>query len=317
MRIGTDRAAEILNSRDNILILMHASPDGDTVGSAHALYYALLSLDKSCAVLCADEIDKKYGYITENARKISDAPFEAEYIVSADVADEKLLGGALEEYKGRIGLAIDHHKSNKSFADNLCLDENASSTCEVMCEIIEKLGAEITPLIADCLYTGIITDTGCFKYPSAGAKTHICASRLINAGADYAKINRVMFDVKSKARIMVEQAVLNDMRFFFGGAAAAITLDRETIERAGASEGDLDGISAIPRTVEGVEVGVMFREKSDGVYKVSVRTTEYVDASKLCAKFGGGGHARAAGCVISGGKQEVINRFMEKVEGLL
>lgn len=312
--VSAKQAAEIIKSQDNIHILMHASPDGDTIGSAHALYYALCALGKSCSLVCADELPEKYAYITDNAAGNCEHP---DFVIASDVADEKLLGGVFEQYAGKIDLCIDHHKSNLEYAKSTCLDADASSACELMFSVIKHIGAQITPLIADCLYTGIATDTGCFKYSCTTARTHMCAAELIGLGADYAGINREMFDVKSKARIEVERAVLNDMRFFADEKIAVITLPLALIEQTGATPGELEGIAAIPRMVKGVEIGIMLKEKSENVYKISVRTTRYADASALCAVFGGGGHARAAGCTVNGEKREVIDKIIKEAKRLI
>lgn len=310
MNIDFNKTVEILKNSDDILILMHASPDGDTVGSGYALYYALTNMGKRAQLKCADPIPNKYSYFTNKAECVD---FEPNMIIAIDVADPKLLGEALGCYIDKVDLNIDHHKSNLDYAKSTYVIPEASSTCEIMFDIISSI-TEITPCIADCLYTGLITDSGCFMYSCTSANTHFVGAKLIEKGADYVEINRRMFDTKTKARILVEKAVLNDMRFFADDRISLIAVDQKLLADAGACDEDIEGIASISRIVEGVEIGVMLKQKADKVYKISCRTTKYVDASDLCAKFGGGGHSRAAGCTIEGDKEEVISRFVEEAK---
>ncbi len=314
MKLDTRQAAELLKQQDNVLILMHKNPDGDTIGSGYALYYALTDMGKRAALACSDPIPDKYGYMTEPVQPLTEEP---SFVVAVDIADVQLLGDLEETYATRVDLCIDHHMSNTLYAKDTCLYKTAGATCEIMTDIIGKLGTDITKRIADCLYTGTATDTGCFKYSNTSSHTHLVAARLIEAGADYVAINREMFDTKSKNRLLLEQAALSGMEFHFDDRCAVITVTREMFARTGAKEADLDGVSALSRQVRGVEVGVMLREKEDGSIKVSIRTTSWVNASDICRHFGGGGHIRAAGCVLNGPMEAAKARLLEQVEAAL
>ena len=165
--------------------------------------------------------------------------------------------------------------------------------------MINELGTMITPYMASCLYTGIATDTGCFKFSNTTPRSHRYAAELIEKGADYGEINRVMFEVKSRGRIAMERKVLENIEFYYGGRFAVITVTRDMIKETGCPLGDLDGVTAMSRQIEGVQIGVTIKEKPDGKYKVSLRTFEPYNAADICAVFGGGGHVRAAGCEFS------------------
>ena len=165
--------------------------------------------------------------------------------------------------------------------------------------MINELGTKITPYMASCLYTGIATDTGCFKFSNTTPRSHRYAAELIEKGADYGEINRVMFEVKSRGRIAMEREVLENIEFYYGGRCAVITVTRDMIKETGCPLGDLDGVTAMSRQIEGVQIGVTIKEKPDGKYKVSLRTFEPYNAADICAVFGGGGHIRAAGCEFS------------------
>ncbi len=287
------KTAELLKSMNNINILMHQSPDGDTLGSGYALCYALRSLGKNANVLCSDIVPERYSYFT---KQYEPQNFKAQYTVAVDVADPSLLGKYENE---TVDLCIDHHPSNKMYAKQTLLSAQSASTTELLCGVLLALEAEFTPLLADCIYTGITTDTGCFRYTNVTSHTHLIASAMIANGAQAGEINRIMFETKSRARVAVEKDVYKNMEFFCDGKIAVVYVTRDLLLKTGASEEELEGVSALPRQIEGVEVGITLREKESGEFKISLRTCESVDASKICAAFGGGGHARAAGCTIA------------------
>ena len=292
--ISASAAASFLERSDKFVILTHASPDGDTLGSAYALADALCALNKRVFVVCPDKIPEKFGYLIKEYEA-----FEPETVVAVDIADEKLLGSLYDRYSGRAALCIDHHSSNTKYAEMLYLEADAAAACECIYNVINELGTKITPYMASCLYTGIATDTGCFKFSNTTPRSHRYAAELIEKGADYGEINRVMFEVKSRGRIAMERKVLENIEFYYGGRGAVITVTRDMIKETGCPLGDLDGVTAMSRQIEGVQIGVTIKEKPDGKYKVSLRTFEPYNAADICAVFGGGGHIRAAGCEFS------------------
>lgn len=308
-RIQLEEAASFLKEQDDILILSHQSPDGDTMGSAFALYLALCQLGKRARIECADGFPKRFCLSS-----VPDfAAFEPKTIVAVDVADEKLLGDALRKYADRIALCIDHHPTNTQYAERLLLWERAAAACEIIYRLLQTLEIDITPQIASFLYMGISTDTGCFKFSNTAPETHRIAAELMDLGADYVPINVRFFDTKSKARIMIERQALDSISFFFRERCALIVVSRKMILDSQADESELDGVSTIPRQIEGVEIGITLREKEDGKYKVSMRSGETVDVSKICGLLGGGGHMRASGCLVEGGREEAIRKTVQAV----
>lgn len=299
-------AAHFLRGADKILILSHRSPDGDTLGCASALSRALIALGKSVMFRCADPVPPKFTYLFED---IEYGEFEPEHIVTVDVADKTLLG-SLEPYGDKTDFAIDHHASCRPFAKETWVEGTAGAACELIARLIPALGAEITPKIADCLYTGISTDTGCFRYPNASANTYRIAADLLEHGANAAEINRLMFDTKSRAAVALLKRLYGNMEFYCDGKCAVFCLTNDVIAETGASEDDLDGVSAMVRQVEGVLLGFTLREREGGIWKVSMRATNPADASVVCAKFGGGGHKGAAGCSLTGELEEVKARVV-------
>lgn len=313
MLISSAETADLLLSHDNILLISHKSPDGDTLGSAFALFHGLCDNNRQVRFACHHEIPQKFTFLTASKPFEVTPDFTPDFIVAVDVAAAQLIGSSLEQYVDKIDLCIDHHPTNEQFAAKTFLEPKASATCEVIYDLLAQMNIEVTPLIADCMYTGIVTDTGCFKYSNTTSKTHKTAAKLFELGANYESINRIMFDTKSKKRLAIEQRILDTLEYFGNGKIAVITITTQMLEEEDVDDGELDGISAIPRTVEGVEVGITLREKKSGYYKVSVRTTSLHDASKICAKFGGGGHKRAAGCVIEKDLETVKTMIVQAV----
>lgn len=312
--VDIKEVAEFLKAHNFYRILCHQNPDGDTIGSAFALKRMLEMLGKTANVSCSDIFPMQYDYMT-NVPNNPDADYET--LVSVDIADTQLFGKKFEDLKGSVHLNIDHHASNSKYAAISYVDSSAAANCEIIYKLSLELGIKLDSYLADCIYTGLTTDTGCFRYASVSAYTHLAAMGAINAGAHHSEINRAMFETKTLARVNTEQMVIASLEMHFEGRCAVMELTREMIEKTGAREDELEGTASLPREIEGVLVGALFREKADGSIKVSVRTNAPVDASALCLTFGGGGHKAAAGCSFSCGINEAKLKFLAEVEKIL
>ncbi len=311
MRINVKEAAEMLRTHDNIIILVHSNPDGDTLGCGYALLRALRKAGKKAEVMRPLNTGKKYNYLFDDLGK---QDFEPEFVVSVDVADIKLLDTDVrEQYGDKINLAIDHHPSNCVECENLLLEDTAAAACEIIYKLLLELGTELDKKIADCLYTGISTDTGCFRYSNTSAQTYRFAADLVEKGADGAYINRIMFDTKTKSYVILERLVMDTLEMHFGGRCAMTHLTLDMYEKSGSDESETDPLASKTRQIEGVDIGIFVREKADGTFKISLRTLEPVDASKICGMLGGGGHARAAGCQVEGTLAEVKAKIISAI----
>lgn len=306
MRIDVKECAEILAQKDNILILTHAHPDGDTLGCGFALCRALLKMGKICSVINSDEIPKKYNYLYKDIAPIK---FKQDYVVAVDVATENLLGTLEGQY--HIDMCIDHHTTNTEYADMLLL-EDVPAACQIVFKVIKALGVEIDSKMAGCLYTGLTTDTGCFRYASTTAATYYAAAQLIELGADNGKINRIMFETKSKTYARLERLALDSMRFYEDERVAIITITQEMYKLTGSNEQETEAIAPLTRQIEGVEIGVTIREKPDGTCKASIRTYDSVNAAQFAKEFGGGGHSQAAACRFDCGVKEAREKIVQK-----
>lgn len=313
--LTVESTVQKLLSEDRWRILCHRYPDGDTIGSAVALCRALQYTGRKARVECADVFPEKYAYLTEEIT--FDAIDDDAPVCAVDVADARLLGEKLEAaYGDRVELCIDHHGSNTGYARQLLLKDYAAAAM-VVYELVRELCVPFDRLIAESLYTGIATDTGCFKYSNTDALTHRMAAELMDCDIRADAINRAMFDVKSRARIELERLALAGMRFEYGGRMALMPITLEMVEKSGALENDMEGLAPIPRQIEGVWVGVTLREKADGRFKVSVRTGTHANAATVCALLGGGGHAAAAGCELDGPLEAAMEQMRVATERAL
>jgi phosphoesterase RecJ-like protein len=309
MKIDFNEAAKLLKEKDNILILTHRNPDGDTLGSGFALMRALKNMGKKARLINNDPIPAKYAYLYED---IGEEAFTEEFIVSVDVAERGLLGKDLgEKYGDRVDLAVDHHESSRFFAKVTCCESDSASCCEIIYLIIRAMGTPVTKEIADCIYTGMSTDTGCFKYSNVTPRTHRIAAELIEAGADHSKINVRMFETKSMGDFMLQKMCLDTLEVYGEGKVAVIAVTKAMLSECGVDKSALDAIKPVTRQIEGVEIGITLKEENDGKVGISVRTGEKYDASAICAHFGGGGHIRAGGCEIKG-TMEYASQMMKK-----
>lgn len=310
-RLDVKECVSLLKEYDNYLILTHRNPDGDTLGSAFALHRALSKLNKKSMVRCGDPIHPKYSYLWDG---IGNDEIKFDKIIAVDVADKKLLGEDFEaKYGDNVFLCIDHHLSNREYAENLLLEDRAAAAV-IIYEIVCEMGIEFTPEIANCVYTGLATDTGCFLFSNTTPTVHRIAADVMEKGADYTFINRLMFETKTLSYLRLEQMAVSSIESHFDGKCAIMMVTRKMIEESGSSASDCDGIAAIPRKIEGVKIAVTLRERHDGSYKVSLRTVEPYDAAKICANFGGGGHHAAAGCDLDCPVDEVKSALLKVIK---
>ena len=298
---------------DDILILCHKNPDGDTLGSGAALCLALRRLGKTAAVLCSDPIPAMYAFLPIT---VFDGSFAPRFVVAVDVAGIQLFGDKnnMPRYAEHVDLCIDHHASNSGYAYESLVDGSAAAAAELLTSLIPELGVELTPDIAACLYTGLATDTGCFRFTNTTAATHRAAARLIEAGADVATLNERLFECRSHARMEAERMALESLEYYYGDRCAMICLTWDQIQAAGVAGAELEDLTSLPRSIEGVEVGLTLRQQKDGSYKISVRTGNQTNACSIARRLGGGGHSRAAGCEISGNLDNAKHAILDEVK---
>lgn len=311
MLIDLSEAVEFLKGCEDAVILTHQSPDGDCIGAGFALKDLLEALGKRSRVLCSDEFPKRYDFMTSVG---SGEKFEPKTVIAVDIADPQLMGNLREIYGNKVQLCIDHHISNVGYAEKTLLNAGASATCELIYELADAMKIQMSDHCAACIYTGIATDTGCFKYECTTARCHEIAAELMKSHKlKYAKINREMFDVKSIGRLKMERIVTDLMEYYLDNRLTMICITSDILNEQHVDANDLDGCASIPLQVEGVEVGVTIKEKSENEYKVSMRSANDVNVSAICQTLGGGGHIKAAGCLVKGTLEEVKAAVVEAV----
>ncbi len=311
--LSVESCAEFLKVCEDALILTHKSPDGDAAGSAIALALILRALGKTAYVFKNPEFTKK---LARRAKSLY-APegFAPRSIIAVDCADIKLISKEAEEYASEICLAIDHHETHKAYAQKSLVVPTAAACGEIIFDIAEKLSVRLSKKLAEALYIAISTDTGRFLHSNTTPETHRKAAILLERGVDFNAINREFFVEKSKARVALEAALMADLRLEFGGKVGIIKLSRELMKKTKATEEDCENLSELTRTVSGVEVGVYIKEK-DGMAKLSVRSGKLLNAAKLCAAFGGGGHEGAAGAALPVSIDEMEEKVISEISKL-
>ena len=294
-------AAGYLEALDNVLLLTHVRPDGDTIGSAAALCRALRDCGQTAYLLPNPEITATYAPYA--APYWAPEGWEAEHIVSVDIADVSLLPENAKPYQERIELAIDHHPSQGFFARNTCLEADSAACGEIVYEIIQHLTA-LTADIALPLYVAVSTDCGGFQYGNTTARTHRIAAALMDV-VDVAAVNKALFRTKSRVRLAMESRMVADMKLFDHERVVVMEIPLALRQEMQATDADIEELSALPALVESTDCGVTLRELDGGKIKVSVRSGPRVDACALCRILGGGGHHAAAGATVDGTLDEV------------
>lgn len=298
MNLSYQAAAQWLLDHDGYLILTHVRPDGDTVGCAAALCTALREQGKTAWVLPNPETTAIFTPYLEGL--LAPEGYQPQTVVSVDMAARGLFPENAQCYLEKVDLAFDHHPSQEFFSQNTCLDAQRAACGELMFDVIRQWGP-VSQAVALPLYVAVSTDTGCFVYSNTSPATHAVAAALLATGIDFYPINRRHFRTRSFKRLQLESLLTAGMELLDDGQLAIVTLTLDMIAQVGAKEEDLDDISAFVGGVEGVHTGITIRELRPGVCKISLRTEPgELNASAVCGKLGGGGHAAAAGATVEG-----------------
>lgn len=307
-------AAEFLEKHDRYVILTHRRPDGDTTGCAAALALGLRALGKRACVLENPQFTERFRPYLEGLTCPSVQ--EGDTVVSVDLASATLLPCGAETLESRIALAIDHHGSNCLRVPNLLLQADKAACGEIVYALLRLLGVTPCKRTAEALYIAVSTDTGCFKYSNTSSNTLRVAADLVDCGADIYPINKLFFDTKSFARLQLESRLTAHLELLADGLVGVCTLPKAWLEELKISEDDIDSISGFARSIEGVEIGVMVREVENGEGKISVRTGPGYNASDICRRLGGGGHAAAAGASVPGGIGPARQAVLDVLRGM-
>ncbi|MGX4599220.1 DHH family phosphoesterase [Faecalimicrobium sp. JNUCC 81] len=320
MITNIDNIIDYINGSNDFVVTSHISPDGDNIGSTLAMYYSLIKLGKNVSYILDDTPPLNLRFLTKdiNILKSQEINIENYSLISLDCGDRKRICVS-EEIKANAKkiICIDHHASNDSYGDFNYIDVEASSTCELVYNVLVKFSEVnnidlIDEKIATCLYTGLVTDTGNFSYSNAHPSSFDMAKNLLLKNAQKETIIQNVFQSNPYNYYKLLGEALNTLDIV-NEKVACINITKEMLKRNVISFNDVDGITSYTRDIDGVEVGILLKEKKENEVKVSLRAKSYVDVSSIAQSFGGGGHVRAAGCTIYDSVENAKKKVLEAV----
>lgn len=289
-------AKKIIDNSKSVYVVAHVNPDGDAIGSTFAIYLAMKKLGKDVHVIMPSysTVFKFLPYVDTSVDNVSEDEFDL--LIALDSSDNTRLAMSEEDYnKAKKVIMLDHHQVSRPYGDFRYIDDNRSSASEVAYLLIKYLGIEIDKEMATLLYTGIMTDTGSFNYSNANAETFRVTAELLDCGADAVYVCKKLNDTIKEAKLKLIARTIDNMEVLFDGKMRYSFVSYDEIKELGISDEDAEGMTNYLRSVEGTEIAVYVRGKSDGTNKVSMRSGGKLDISKIAIEFGGGGHPRAAG----------------------
>ncbi len=307
---------KLIKESENIAILSHAAPDGDSIGSSLALYNSIISIGKKAKVIIDDDVPVIYRFL-KNADEICyvDTVDKFDLAIVLDSSGVDRLGNSSKYLVNKKVVNIDHHISNTGFGTYNIVHTDAAATAEIIYKIIIKMGIRIDKDIAGCLYAGIVTDTGKFQYSNTTSETHQIASELLKHGVNSSEFFKLIYQNITKEKTKLIGESINIMEFYCEDKISVITLSKEQFLKTGAKEEDTEGIIDFARDINSVELALLFRESKDGNIKISFRSKDYINVNVFAGKFGGGGHKSAAGATVSGDiisvKEKVLSKAFE------
>jgi phosphoesterase RecJ-like protein len=305
---------EVLNQigrRQKFILTSHARPDGDAVGSTLACAQILRAMGKQASVVLSDGVPGIYGplpfteLVLHTAEQAPDA--EAVIILECDSIARTRLTGIERHYL----INIDHHATARPFADVNWIDPDACATAEMIFRLAREAGVKISPEVATCLYTAVLTDTGSFCFHGTTERTFALAQELVRSGADPVRIAHNVYLSTNMSKMRLLGAALNNLHR--DGTLAWMYVDCATMERCEAIEGDCEGLVNYALAIQGIEVALFFREQPDGFFRVSLRSKGMVNVANVAAAFGGGGHECASGCAVEGPLSLAVERLLAQL----
>lgn len=299
--VGCAGAAEVIRPARSLLLLTHVSPDGDAVGSVLGLGRALAGAGRRVQMVLDEMYPRTYSFLPSAGDFVApvavSGPFDL--AVTLDCADLGRVSGAAALGHAAVCLNIDHHATNTHFADYNWVDAGAAAAAEMVWSLLAELGLDLDTDAATCLYTGIATDTGQFRYANTTARTHTVAAELLRAGVQPSLVGEAVYEQESPAKLRLLAESLGTLRLYAGDKIAVLTVTRSLLSKTGADEEDVEGLVGYARNLAGVEVGLLLRERQDGAIRGSLRSRGRVDVAAVAQELGGGGHPRASGCTLS------------------
>lgn len=313
-----DEILKEIQKAQKIVILTHESPDGDAIGSALAMKLMLKEIGKKSDVIM-QEYSRLYDFLpVANEIKSDSEILNYDLAISVDCATLKRISKKEYFENATKTIVIDHHGSNEMYGDLNYVNPVSPACCEILAGMFEYFELNITKDIGTCLMTGIITDTGGFQYSGVNSETFEFAAELLRKGVDIPEIYKKTLRTKTKGNFELTKRVIDRMEILENGRVTFTYINSEDEKEVGAEPGDHEGLVEIGRDIEGVEVSIFIRQKNqEDTYKISLRSSEYVNVSDICLLFGGGGHPRAAGALVQGNVQQIKEKVLKEVKKAL
>lgn len=312
-----DNILEEIKKAETILLLTHQTPDGDAIGSTLAMNIALKNIDKKPDMIIR-EVPRTFDFLPCRKQIINDSDIKQyDLVISLDCADLNRLEGKEYFEQAKKTIVIDHHSSNKMFGDFNFVNPVSPACCQVLIGMFDYFNIDINQDIGTCLLTGIITDTGGFKYPGITAETFEFTAELLQKDVNVSDIYRRVLQTKTKANFELMKKTIDRMEFLEDGKVTFTYIDKKDLDEVQAEVGDHEGLVEIGRDIEGVEVSIFIRQENEDTYKISMRSGDKVNVSDVCLMFGGGGHQRAAGASMHGTVEEIKEKIIKEIEKVL
>lgn len=313
-----DNIYEEVNKAESILIITHENPDGDAMGSSLALYNALKLYGKKPEIV-VPEYSRTYDFLpcsNEIKKECSQETYDL--AIALDAATIKILGTLGKYFEGaKNKVVIDHHGSNTMYGDYNYVNPDAPACSQLLIVILEYFNIEINKEIGTCILTGIITDTGGFKYSTVTAETFEFVAWLLSKGINVSNVYKKVLQIRTKSNFELNKIAMERLEFLENGKIAVTYITKQDEEKVQAETGDHEGLVDIGRDIEGVEVSIFIREVENNGLKISLRSNDYVNVSDVAILFGGGGHPRAAGCTVSGEIEQAKEKILSEVKKFL
>jgi phosphoesterase RecJ-like protein len=311
-------AKQFIESNDDFLVVSHIDPDGDAASSTVAISWMLKQLNKNFTMINEGNTPGKFNFLWgfEGIVNYSNrAPSRMyEHVISVDCADFSRIGKVKSLFSSTTQiLNIDHHRTNDYYGAFQLIKEDAAATAEVLYDLAIELQINWSTELGNSIYTGLLTDTGGFRYANTTPKVMRIAAEMLQLGVDGNDLADRLLEKLTYSHIILLQRTLATLAFAEDKRISWVSVTLQDIADAHASNEDLEGLVNYPRNIEGVEVGILFKEVEANKYKVSMRSAGIADVAHIAKSFGGGGHFRAAGCTILGELQDIIARVVMEV----
>ena len=300
-----------IERRDSFVLTSHARPDGDAIGSALACCQVLRAMGKQADVVLHDAVPRIYRPLPFADQVVQANRLNGSYQAAIILECDSLLRTRLEGLEDRFLINIDHHASGRPFADVNWIDPHAVATAEMVFRLGREAGVPLSPEIATCLYTALMTDTGSFMFQGTNEHTFALARELTLAGADPSHCARNIYFAHSGAKMRLLGEALRNLNQ--EGHLVWIWVTQEQMERCGAKEEDCEGLVNYALSIADAEVAVFFRELPDGRFRVSLRSKGKVNVAKLAERFAGGGHECASGCAVNGPLPAAVSEILSQL----